>query len=160
MYNVSQHATGRELFFLDDHDRRGFEWTMLRTAERYELEVIDYCLLSNHFHVFVLLRRPNLPAAMQYLSARYVARFNRRHDRRGHLVQAPYHAVPVLTEGHYLEVRRYLAMNPVKAGICARPEDWPWGGYGGQGRVVRAPEQVVRRMVDQAMQQRRRRRAA
>jgi REP element-mobilizing transposase RayT len=133
---------------------------MLRTAGRYRFEVIDYCLMSNHFHVFVLLRTPNLSAAMQYLSARYVERFNRRHDRNGHLVQAPYHAEPVLSEGHYLEVRRYFAMNPVKARICSRPEDWPWGGYGGRGRVVPEPDGVVRRMVEQAMDERNRRRAA
>jgi putative transposase len=96
---------------------------------------------------------------MQYLLARHVARFNSRHDRRGHLVEAPYHAKPVLTEGQYLEARRYLAMNPVKAGMCARPADWPWGGFGGRGRLVAPPDLTVRRMVAQAMAELRRERA-
>ena len=152
-YHVTQHATGKEVFFLDDDDRLGLEWTLGRTLERHRAELIDYCWMSNHIHLLLLLRIPNLRRLMQYLMARHVARFNNRHDRRGHLVQAPYHAEPVLTEGQYLEARRYIAMNPVKAGICARPEDWPWSGYGGRGRLVPPPELVLRRMVAQAIEE-------
>lgn len=160
LYHVTQRATDQEVFFRDDFDRSGFESILIKTADRYGFELIDYCLMTNHYHLLLLLRVPTLPIAMQYLAARHVEHFNRRHLRRGHLVQAPYHAEPVVTEGHYLEVRRYLAMNPVEAGICRRPEEWPWGGYGGRGRIVPPPDLRVRRMVEQAMAERRWPRAA
>jgi putative transposase len=114
-YHVTQHARGAEVFFFDDQDRFGLEWTLARTLDRYRAELIDYCWMSNHIHLLLLLRIPNLARLMQYLMARHVARFNNRHGRRGHLVEAPYHAEPVLTEGQYLEARRSAARGRLKA---------------------------------------------
>ena len=55
--------------------------------------------------------------------------FNQRHERRGHVFRARYYAGLVETDGHALQVLRYVALNPVNAGLCARPQDWPWSSY-------------------------------
>ena len=88
---------------------------------------------------------------MQYFFARLVERFNRRHCREGHLVQAPYRAKPVLNDDHALWVRAYIALNPVWAGICARPEAYLWSGYGGRGRLVPPPDRQTRQLVQAAL---------
>jgi hypothetical protein len=91
---------------------------------------------------------------MQYLWARVVERFNRRHGRRGHLVQAPYRAKPIESEEHYLAARAYVATNPVEAGLCQRPESWRWSGYGGGGALVPVPEPVIRDLVEAQLAER------
>jgi hypothetical protein len=54
-----------------------------------------------------------------------------RHDRTGHVFQGRYDVEPVKRDGHLLETCRYVVLNPVRAGICERPEDWPWSSYSG-----------------------------
>ncbi len=114
---------------------------------RYGWDVHDYCQLSNHFHLLVTTRQPNIARGMQHLNARYVQAFNARHGRRGALVQGRYYSGLVETEEHFLVVRAYLALNPIEAGLCREPEDWPWGGYGGRGKIVPSPDERLRRFV-------------
>lgn len=149
--HVTQRATDSETFVLDSFDREAIVQIAEKSVRRYQLELRDYSVLGNHLHLVLRAPLGNLPRAMQYLGARIVERFNRRHGRRGHLVQAPYRAKPVLTEGHALWLRVYIAMNPVRAGLCRRPEDWRWGGYGGRGRLVPPPDALTRDLVEAAL---------
>jgi hypothetical protein len=66
---------------------------------------------------------------MRQLNGVYAQAFNRRHGRVGHLFQGRYKAVLVERESHLLELCRYLVLNPVRAGLCAKPEEWPWSSY-------------------------------
>jgi REP element-mobilizing transposase RayT len=145
--HLTQRATDREILCFDPLDRDAIVTIVARTVGRYELDLVDYCVMTNHVHLIAAAPSANLPKAMQYLWARVVERFNRRHVRRGHLVQAPYRAKPVESEEHYLAARAYVAMNPVEAGLCERPEDWRWSGYGGRGSLVPAPDPVIRELV-------------
>ena len=147
VYHVTQHSTDHETLFLELSDRVDFEHLLLRTATRYDWEIHDYCQLSNHFHLLITTRDANIALGMQYLNARYVQAFNARHGRRGTLVHGRYYSGLVETESHFLVVRGYLALNPVEAGICRDPGDWPWGGFGGAGKIVPAPDERLRRFV-------------
>jgi hypothetical protein len=55
--------------------------------------------------------------------------FNRRHGRRGHTVGGKYKSIPIADEQHLLNAYRYVVRNPVKEGLCARPQEWPWSSY-------------------------------
>lgn len=147
IYHVTQRATGHEVLFVDRLDRLRFDCTLLLTAERHVWEIHDYCQMTTHFHLLVLTREPTLARGMQYLNARHVESFNRRHCRRGALVQGRYHDALVETDEHHLLVRAYLAWNPVDAGLCREPEAWRWGGFGGDGRTTPAPDRLLRRFV-------------
>jgi len=146
--HITQRATDSEAFSVDRHDRDAAVAVIEKTVDRYDVELIDYCVMTNHLHLLMRAPRGNLPRAMQYLGARLVERFNRRHLRRGHLVQAPYHAEPVTDENHWLWVRAYIALNPVWAGLVRRPEHWPWSGCGGNGRLVALPDSGTRTIVE------------
>ena len=148
MNHVTQRATDREIFCFDRIDRDAIITLVRRTVERYELRLVDYCVMTNHLHLMILAPRANLPRAKHDLVARMVERFNRRDGQRGHHVQAPYRARPVETDEHYLAARAYLAMNPVEAGLCARPGDWVWSGYGGRGVLVPPPGVAIHRLVE------------
>jgi hypothetical protein len=66
---------------------------------------------------------------MQLLNARYCLRYNRRHVRVGTLLRRRYFSRLVMDDQHLLQVWRYIALNPVEAGFCPRPEDWPWSSH-------------------------------
>jgi putative transposase len=66
---------------------------------------------------------------MQMLNARYALDFNAAHGFSGHLFERRFHTVVLDSDWHLMELARYLALNPVRAGLCGRPEDWEWSSY-------------------------------
>ena len=148
VYHVTQHATGDDVFYRDAFDRFLFEGLLDRSLRRFRWELHAYCQVDNHYHLLVQLRELTLAHGMKFLDSRYVQAFNQRHSRRGALVRARYSATLVQSEEHYLNCLLYIAMNPVKAGLCRRPEEWEWGSYGGRGTLSRKPDVLVRDFVD------------
>jgi hypothetical protein len=82
--------------------------------------------MSNHYHLFVETPEPNIAAGMHWLNSTYAHRFNEKYGRIGHLFQRRYSDGIILTDEHLREVIRYIPLNPVRAGLCKRPEDWAW----------------------------------
>jgi hypothetical protein len=87
--------------------------------------------MTNHDHLFIETPEANLGAGMQYLNGSYTSYFNRRHRRAGHLFQGRFRSHLIEEEGYFLEVSRYIHLNPVRAGMIERPERWPWSSYPG-----------------------------
>jgi len=88
-----------------------------------------FCLMTTHYHLIVETERSKLSRGMQVLNGRYAQRFNQRHDRDGHLFRARY-SVYVIDDEAGLEAScLYVLENPVRAGLCEKPSDWPWSGW-------------------------------
>jgi putative transposase len=102
-----------------------------------------FCLMTNHVHLLIQTPEPTLPRGMQFLMGEYVEGFNERHDRRGALVQGRYKSLLVETEDHYVECLRYIAWNPVVAGLCERPEHWRWSSWGGGRSLTPGIEELL-----------------
>ena len=85
--------------------------------------------MTTHYHAFVRKHHDDLGDGMQFLNSSYAHAFNHRHGRRDHLFGRRYSSTSVEGQGHALELVRYLAANPVRAGLCHRPQDWRWGSY-------------------------------
>ena len=92
-------------------------------------QCLAYCLMGNHYHLLVRLTEPNLAAGMCLLNGVYAKRFNRRHGCRDHLFGRRYHAERVERDEHLRETVRYIALNPVRAGLCPAPRSWRWSSY-------------------------------
>ena len=75
---------------------------------------------------------------MQYLNGSYTGYFNRRHRRSGHLLQGRFKGHLIEQQGYFLEVSRYIHLNPVRAKAVARPEQYRWSSYQGYIRAARA----------------------
>ena len=88
-----------------------------------------FCLMTNHFHLLIETQDESLSAGMQRLNGEYAQSFNRRHGSVGHLFQDRFYSVMVEKEAHALELIRYVALNPVAAGLCRAPEDWFWSSH-------------------------------
>jgi hypothetical protein len=76
---------------------------------------------------------------MWRINLRYARWFNRRYRLRGHVFGGRYHARLVADAPHGLEVSRYIPLNPVAAGLCSRPEEWPWSSYAATIGLVPVP---------------------
>jgi REP element-mobilizing transposase RayT len=142
-------GNNRAEIFNSDQDRTTLLNVIGRAKRRYGWKVHAYCLMSNHYHLLTETPEPNIAAGMQWLNSTYAHRFNEKYERIGHLFQRRYADGIILTDEHLREVIRYIPLNPVRAGLCKRPEDWPWSscratlGYG-----LREPFLSVRPTLD------------
>jgi putative transposase len=82
---------------------------------------------------------PNLSRGMLWLNGSYARRFNGRHERVCHVFQGPHRAELLEREEQRLEVCRYIALNPVRAGLCDDPASWPWSSYRATAGLERHP---------------------
>jgi len=85
--------------------------------------------MNNHYHLLIETPYANLSRGMRQLNGLYTQRFNRKHQRVGHLFQGRYQAILVDKDNYLLELSRYVALNPVRAKIVKDPKDWEWSAY-------------------------------
>jgi putative transposase len=123
-------ATGSGLYFLDDLDRAIWLRLFVGTVDRFRWRCLAVCLLSTHWHALIDVPGHSLATGMHRLVCGYTKRYNARHVRVGYLVRDRYWSFRKETPQEVLSAFRYVARNPVGAGLADRPEDWPWSSYG------------------------------
>jgi REP element-mobilizing transposase RayT len=129
LYHVTSRGDRKEAIFLDDVDRETFLEILCKSVENCRWIVHAYCLMGNHYHLLVETPEPNLSRGMRQLNGVFTQRFNARHQRVGHVFQGRFKALVVDREGYLLELCRYVVLNPVRAGMVDRPQDWEWSSY-------------------------------
>jgi putative transposase len=129
IYNVGSRGNNKETIFRDDVDRMEFLRLLAKVAVRYDWRGWAYCLMGNHFHLVLQIPQSGLSNGMQELNTGYAIRTNKRYGRTGHLVRNRFYSRLVKEDAHLLELCRYVVLNPVRAGLCASPADWPWSSY-------------------------------
>ncbi len=90
--------------------------------------------MSNHFHLVIKTPSESLSAGMHQLNGGYARKFNDRHALDGHLFEDRFSSTWIESDGHLEDTLRYVALNPVRAGLCEHPTDWPWSSFRGVGR--------------------------
>lgn len=129
VYHVTARGNRQASIFHDDADRLAWISILGLTCARFNYSVHGYCQMTNHFHLLVETIDGALARGMRYLNGVYSQQVNRRHGLSGHLFQGRYHAVIVQKDSHLLELARYIVLNPVRAGMVDRAEDWRWSSY-------------------------------
>ena len=137
VYHVTSRGDRREPIYRDDDDRLDHLDVLQQTMERFDAQVLAYCLMGNHFHLVLHTRMANLSRLMRHPNGVYTQRFNRRHGLVGHLFQGRFKAILVDRDAYLLALCRYVERNPVAAGIVDAPENWPWSSC--RARLGRAP---------------------
>ena len=115
-------------------ERRDFEKFLSlyeRVSSRRRWTTLDWVLLHNYIHFFVKLNAGGLSEGMQELVGGYSRWFNRKKGRtgEGHTFKNRFFSKQVETEGQFLTLCQYIALNPVEAQVCADPAAWEWSGY-------------------------------
>ncbi len=126
-HHIILRGNNRQAIFFSDLDREHLLATLKDVAAQHRVAVHAYVLMDNHFHL--LATPPSAEALsrmMQSLGRRYVGWFNARHSRSGTLWEGRFRAGLIEGERHLLACMRYIELNPVRAGLCAEPGQWPW----------------------------------
>jgi putative transposase len=139
LYHVTSRGQERGTIFRDACDRRYFLNLLASVVPDQAWLLHSYCLMGNHYHLLVETARATLSRGMHSLNARYSQHFNQRHERAGHLFEGRFKAILIQKEAHLLEIHRYIVLNPVRAGIVGRPEDWPWSNYRATSGTIAYP---------------------
>jgi REP element-mobilizing transposase RayT len=132
IYHVTTRTAGPIPMFDDDDDRTQYCRLLHRLPQKSPLSIRMFCLMGTHVHLLLETHEENsLQGGMRWLNWYYAFWFNRKHGRSGHLFGRRYWCRHVETTGHLLNAVRYIARNPVRAGLCELVEEWPWSSYRG-----------------------------
>ena len=134
MFHITSRGNRRQAIYRDDLDRELFLRLFRGVTRRQRWKSLAYCLMTNHFHLVIETPTESLSKGMHQLNGVYARKFNERHILDGHLFESRFRSTSVESEEHFEEVLRYIALNPVRAGLCEHPSDWPWSSFQGVGR--------------------------
>ncbi|HZQ15870.1 MAG TPA: transposase [Gaiellaceae bacterium] len=129
-YHINSNALDGMSLFRDDVDRLQFLELLGKEIGRSEWTLLEYTLMTTHYHLLLKLNKPTLSSGFQHLHSLYARYYNRRHARRGVVWQRRFHDELIESDPHLLECIRYIALNPPRANMCAKAEEWPWSSYG------------------------------
>ena len=127
--HVTQRTTSGLTLFGDDAERRLFLRLVGSTCRELHWTCLSYCLMSNHVHLLVRPTHGNLSDGMQRVATRYARHYNVRRGRHGHLFQGRFWSAAVNDLTYLREVTRYIALNPVRAGVVGDPGRYPWSAH-------------------------------
>ena len=142
-YHVTDRGNERREIFQTKKDYERFKRYVIGAQDRYDFLLHGYVLMTNHFHLIIETSKANLNRIMHYINGSYTTYFNRRQGRNGHLFQGRYKAILVDVDRYLLELSRYLHLNPVRAGLVKRPEEYSYSSY--RSYITREKEEIVHR---------------
>jgi putative transposase len=129
LYHLTSRGNERRPVFREDADRFHFLRILANTVERFSWACYSYCLMDNHFHLFIETPLANISQGMKHLIGVYTQYFNWKYKRVGHLFQGRFKGILVEKESYFLELCRYIVLNPVRAAMCEDPADYLWSSY-------------------------------
>lgn len=125
-HHVTQRGNRREPIFFEDGDQEVYRDLLAEQLVRRGVEAWAYCLMPNHVHLILTPRdEAGLGLAVGEAHRRYTNFVNARGRWTGHLFQSRFASV-AMDEAHLIAAARYVPMNPVRARLVERPQDWPW----------------------------------
>lgn len=128
-YHVTSRGNEQKAIFKSKKDREQFLHYLETATERYAAIIHTYCLMDNHYHLLVETPKGNLSQIMRHINGAYTTYFNVKRKRSGHLFQGRYQAILVDVDEYAKELSRYIHLNPVRAAIVEKPEEFIWSSY-------------------------------
>jgi len=131
LYHVMLRGNAREQIFFSDSDRKYFYYLLSEGINRYKYHIHAYCLMDNHVHMALQMGDVILSKIIQNIAFRYTRFINSQKNRIGHLFQGRYKAILVESDIYAKELIRYIHLNPVRAMMVQKPEDYYWSSHRG-----------------------------
>jgi putative transposase len=148
IHHVYARGNRKQRLFFDDRDR----WTYLRllaaAVRNRGWHCLAYCLMGNHVHLVLETPEPNLGRGMQHLHGTFAQLLNKKYDLTGHAFEGRYRSVPILTDEQLWVTLRYIALNPVEAGLSRVPDEYRWSSHGALVRGAAPPFLALEQMLD------------
>lgn len=130
-YHITIRGNRKSDIFKDDKDFEEYINTIENAIQYYEnlYEVICYCLMDNHVHILLKTKERHMKDFMSRINSIYAKYFNDKYDYIGHLYQDRYFSELIESDVQMLETSRYIHLNPVRANMVKKPEEYKWSSY-------------------------------
>ncbi len=127
-HHLYNRGVNRKRIFYDNNDYKYFLKKLGEYKDKYSVRIICYCLLPNHFHLFIkqLTVENSIGKFIGTLTNSYTKAFNKKYDRTGILFEGRTKNKPIINEDYFLWLCKYILKNPVDAGLTKSPEDWKY----------------------------------
>lgn len=128
-YHITSRGNRREKIFYSDQDKELFLKRLEEMLIKYSMICQTYCLMDNHYHLFIKTTQPNLSQGIHYLNSSYTNWFRNKHQIIGPIFQGRFKSILVDADHYALILSAYIHLNPLRAGIVRQLEDYPWSSY-------------------------------
>ena len=128
-YHVTSRGNERKPIFKSNRDREKFLEYFESATLRYDAKIHSYCLMENHYHILMETPSGNISQIMHHINGAYTTYFNVKRDRSGHLFQGRYKGILIDADEYAKELSRYIHLNPVRAKIVEKPEEYKWSSF-------------------------------
>lgn len=128
-YHVINRGLEKRNIFSDAQDFSFFLRLCQQAKRLYNFEVYSYCLMNNHYHLFLRTNEGNLAKIMKYINGIYAQYFNQRYERVGPLFQGRYKSPLVQLDSYAMQLAKYIHLNPVQARLVNYPDEWLWSSF-------------------------------
>ncbi|NTV02890.1 MAG: addiction module toxin RelE, partial [Chlorobiaceae bacterium] len=112
-------------------------------TDRFQWLCHAWCLMDNHYHLVIETPEGNLSRGMRQLNGMYTQKYNWKYHKTGHVFQGRYKAIIVDKDSYLLELCRYVVLNPVRAHIVEKPDDFQWSSYRATSGIDKAPSFLI-----------------
>jgi REP element-mobilizing transposase RayT len=128
-YHITAQGNRREKIFYSPRDKEVFLNKLDEMLIKYTMTCHAYCLMDNHYHLFIKTTKPNLSQGIHYLNSAYANWLRNKHQIIGPLFQGRFKSILVDADNYALILSVYIHLNPLRAGIVKQLEDYPWSSY-------------------------------
>ena len=130
-YHVMLRGVNKHTIFFDNEDHQLFCDVLFKYRAECGFTLYSWCLMPNHVHLLLKEGKEPTEQIFRKIGSSFVYRYNKKHDRTGHLFEDRYRSEPVESRSYFLNCLRYIHMNPVKYGLCELPEEYLYSSYFG-----------------------------
>ncbi|MGC1135805.1 MAG: transposase [Nitrososphaeraceae archaeon] len=128
-YHITSRGNRKENIFYSDSDKKVFLEKLNETLNKYQFICHAYCLMDNHYHLFIKTPDANLSEGMHYLNTSYTNWFKAEHNIVGSVLQGRYKSILVDEDNYGLKLSAYIHLNPLGAGIVKDLKQYRWSSY-------------------------------
>jgi putative transposase len=140
VYHVTTHGNGDMMIFEGSSEKWRLLDLLADTAEELDWAMYAWCVMGNHYHFLLKTPQDNLSEGMHHINMSYGEWYNKSWGRHGHVFQDRFFSILITEDSHLLEASRYVVLNPLRVGLVAAPQEWPWSSY--STAVLGAPSRV------------------
>jgi len=129
IYHITCRGNNKQDIFRDEKDRLTYLYILRDVKNNHHFLLHAYCLMTNHVHLHMETTATEIGQTMKLVNMQYAVYFNKKYQLTGHLFQDRFRSELVNKDSHNLEINRYIHLNPVRAKIVDKPENYPWSSY-------------------------------
>ena len=129
-FHIITQGIDKSYIFDNAEDIKYYIKIMYESAENNNIKIVAYCIMNNHAHILLNAKHvENLSKYMHNINTKYGKYYNKKYDRVGYVFRNRYKAEGIYSIEHLHNCINYIFNNPVKAGICDKPKDYPYSNY-------------------------------